>query len=65
PAPVVYIGNLGRELSVPAASLTLPEKLAIMERYVGKPLVDAVVVGPKVDVSGLVDKVIIQEPLEA
>ena len=36
-----------------------------MERYVGKPLVDAVVVGPKVDVSGLVDKVIIQEPLEA
>ena len=31
----------------------------------GKPLVDAVVVGPKVDVSGLVDKVIIQEPLEA
>ena len=65
PAPVVYIGNLGRELSLPAASLTLPEKLAIMERYVGKPLVDAVVVGPKVDVSGLVDKVIIQEPLEA
>ncbi|WP_165462908.1 uridine diphosphate-N-acetylglucosamine-binding protein YvcK [Atlantibacter sp.] len=65
PAPVVYIGNLGRELSLPAASLTLPEKLTIMERYVGKPLVDAVVVGPKVDVSGLVDKVIIQEPLEA
>lgn len=65
PAPVVYIGNLGRELSLPAASLTLPEKLAIMERHVGKPLVDAVVVGPKVDVSGLVDKVIIQEPLEA
>lgn len=65
PAPVVYIGNLGRELSVPAAQLSIPEKLAIMERYVGKPLVDAVVVGPKVDVSGLVDKVIIQEPLEA
>lgn len=65
PAPVVYIGNLGRELSIPAASLTLPEKLAIMARYVGKPLVDAVVVGPKADVSGLLDKVIIQEPLEA
>ncbi|WP_312981035.1 uridine diphosphate-N-acetylglucosamine-binding protein YvcK [Atlantibacter sp.] len=65
PAPVVYIGNLARELSVPAAQLSIPEKLAIMERYVGKPLVDAVVVGPKVDISGLTEKVIIQEPLEA
>jgi uncharacterized cofD-like protein len=36
PAPVVYIGNLGRELSPAAASLTLADKLGIMEQYVGK-----------------------------
>lgn len=36
PAPMVYIGNLGRELSLPAANLKLESKLAIMEQYVGK-----------------------------
>ena len=30
PAPVVYIGNLGRELSPAAAGLTLADKLGIM-----------------------------------
>lgn len=65
PAPVVYIGNLGRELSVAAASLTLKEKLEIMEQRVGKRIIDAVVVGPHVDVSGVQDRVVIQEPLEA
>lgn len=33
---MVYIGNLGRELSLPAANLKLESKLAIMEQYVGK-----------------------------
>jgi uncharacterized cofD-like protein len=65
PAPVVYIGNLGKELSVAAASLTLKDKLNIMEQYVGKPIIDAVVVGPKVDVSAVSDRVVIQEVLEA
>ncbi len=65
PAPVVYIGNLGRELSVAAASLTLNEKLSIMEQRVGKRIIDAVVVGPHVDVSSVKDRVVIQEPLEA
>ncbi|EKY3193158.1 uridine diphosphate-N-acetylglucosamine-binding protein YvcK [Cronobacter turicensis] len=65
PAPMVYIGNLGRELSPAAASLRLEEKLALMETYVGKRVVDAVVVGPKVDVSGAHDRIVIQEPLEA
>ncbi|NIY47246.1 uridine diphosphate-N-acetylglucosamine-binding protein YvcK [Cedecea colo] len=65
PAPVVYIGNLGRELSVAAASLTLNEKLQIMEQRVGKRIIDAVVVGPHVDVSSVKDRVVIQEPLEA
>lgn len=64
-APMVYIGNLGRELSLPAASLTLVDKLAIMEQYVGKRVIDAVVVGPNVDVSAINDRVVIQEELEA
>ncbi len=65
PAPMVYIGNLGRELSPAAAALRLEEKLALMEAHIGKRVVDAVVVGPKVDVSGAQDRIVIQEPLEA
>lgn len=65
PAPMVYIGNLGRELSLPATSLTLNDKLAIIEQYVGRKVIDAVVVGPKVDVSTVTDRVVIQEVLEA
>lgn len=65
PAPMVYIGNLGRELSPAAASLSLADKLNLMEQYVGKKIIDGVVVGPKVDVSGIGDRVVVQEPLEA
>ncbi|MRF58842.1 uridine diphosphate-N-acetylglucosamine-binding protein YvcK [Citrobacter portucalensis] len=65
PAPMVYIGNLGCELSLPAASLTLSDKLAIIEQYVGKKVIDAVVVGPKVDASAVTDRVVIQDVLEA
>ena len=65
PAPVVYIGNLGRELSPAAAGLSLAAKLALMEQYVGKKIVDAVVVGPKEDISGMEGRVVVQEPLEA
>lgn len=65
PAPVVYIGNLGRELSPAVASLTLANKLQLMEERVGKKIIDAVVVGPKVDTSGMEGRVVIQEPLEA
>lgn len=65
PAPMVYIANLGRELSPAAASLTLKERLNTMEHYVGKPTIDAVVVGPHEDIRGVEDRVIIQRPLEA
>jgi len=65
PAPMVYIGNLGRELSPAAASLSLADKLGLMEHYVGKKIIDGVVVGPKVDVSGMEGRVVVQEPLEA
>ncbi len=61
----VYRRNLGRELSLPAASLTLVDKLAMMEQYIGKKVIDAVVVGPRVDVSAVNDRLVIQEVLEA
>jgi 2-phospho-L-lactate transferase/gluconeogenesis factor (CofD/UPF0052 family) len=62
---VVFIGNLGKELSPAAASLSLSDKLTLMEQYVGKQIIDAVVVGPKVNVSAVTDRLIIQEVLEA
>lgn len=65
PAPMVYIGNLGKELSPAAASLSLRQKLELMEQHIGKRVVDAVVVGPQVDVSEVSDRQVIQLPLEA
>lgn len=65
PAPVVYIGNLAREVSQVAAELLLHEKLEVMERYVGKRIIDAVVVGPKIDVSCIQDRLVVQEQLDA
>lgn len=64
PAPMVYIENLGREHS-PAGNLTLADRLHLLEHYIGKPVIDAVIVGPKADISGTEDKVVIQQPLEA
>lgn len=64
-AHMIYIGNLGKELSVAAAALTLPDKLKIMEDAIGGHAIDAVVVGPKVNVSGMQNRVVVQEALEA
>ena len=36
-----------------------------MEQYVGRKIIDAVVVGPKVNVSAVTERLIIQEVLEA
>lgn len=65
PANMVFIGNLGRELSPAAASLTVADKLAMMEHYIGKRVIDAIVVGPSTDVSRVENRLIIREPLEA
>ncbi|KFX21220.1 uridine diphosphate-N-acetylglucosamine-binding protein YvcK [Pectobacterium betavasculorum] len=65
PAPMVYIGNLGNEQSNPAARLTLAEKLAWIERKVGKAVIDAAIVGPKVDVSQIDNRLIVQQALAA
>ncbi|WP_130834464.1 gluconeogenesis factor YvcK family protein [[Erwinia] mediterraneensis] len=64
PATMVFIGNLGRELS-PAASLKVADKLAIMEKAIGKRVIDAVVVSPCADISGVEDRLLVREPLEA
>lgn len=65
PATMVFIDNLGRELSPAAAQLTLADKLTLMEGAIGRKVIDAVVTGPNVDTSDLQDRVVIQEPLEA
>jgi len=65
PATMVFIGNLGRELSPAAASLTVADKLAMMEKAIGKRVIDAVVVGPSADTRGVTERLIVREPLEA
>ncbi|MCU5772872.1 uridine diphosphate-N-acetylglucosamine-binding protein YvcK [Erwiniaceae bacterium BAC15a-03b] len=65
PATMVFIDNLGRELSPAAASLTLADKLSLMEKYIGKKVIDAVVVSPHSDIEGVEDRLVIREPLEA
>lgn len=64
-AHLIYIGNLGKELSVAAAALTLPDKLRIMEEAIGGHAIDGVVVGPKVNIQGMENRVVVQETLEA
>jgi len=65
PATMVFIGNLGKELSPAAAKLTVADKLEIMEKAIGKRVIDALVVGPVSDTSQLNGRVVVQEPLEA
>ncbi|MCW7763532.1 hypothetical protein B5C26_05345 [Photorhabdus luminescens] len=64
-ANMIYIGNLGKELSAAAAKLTLKDKLEIMENKIGSRIIDAVIVGPCTDISNLNDRIITQQILEA
>lgn len=64
PATMVFIDNLGKEYS-PAANLTLADRVGIMEHYIGKRVIDAIVVGPKTDTTGLENRAIVQTPLDA
>lgn len=64
-ANMVYIGNLGRELSVAAAALTLQDKLTLMERQIGGKVIDAVIVGPTVNTDTIKDRIVVKQPLEA
>ena len=47
PATMVFIGNLGKELSPAAAKLTVTDKLSMMERAIGKRVIDALVLGDR------------------
>jgi uncharacterized cofD-like protein len=64
-ANMIYIDNLGRELSVAAASLPLKDKLVLMEEKIGRQMIDALIVGPSVDTRQIRERVVVQQPLEA
>lgn len=64
-AIMIYIDNLGRELSLAAASLSLKDKLGLIEGKIGRQMIDAVIVGPGVNTHQIQERVIIQQPLEA
>ncbi|MFI0489719.1 MAG: uridine diphosphate-N-acetylglucosamine-binding protein YvcK [Yersinia sp. (in: enterobacteria)] len=64
-ASMIYIDNLGRELSVAAATLSLQNKLEIMESKIGRKIIDASIVSPRIDIGGVKDRIIVQQPLEA
>ncbi|EPG6265637.1 uridine diphosphate-N-acetylglucosamine-binding protein YvcK [Klebsiella aerogenes] len=64
PAPMVFIDNLGKEHS-PATNLTLADRMTILEHYVGKKVIDAAIVGPKADVKGMEERLVIQTELDA
>ncbi|MBD1226174.1 MULTISPECIES: uridine diphosphate-N-acetylglucosamine-binding protein YvcK [Xenorhabdus] len=64
-ANMIYIGNLGKELSHAAANLSLKDKLAIMENKIGRKMINALIVGPRTDISPFSDRVVTQQVLEA
>ncbi|WP_406704760.1 uridine diphosphate-N-acetylglucosamine-binding protein YvcK [Sodalis sp.] len=66
PAPMIYLDNLGRELSVAAANMTLAQKVRMMEQAIGREkVIDGVIVGPGTATDGLAERTIIQRPLAA
>lgn len=64
-APMIYIENLGKELSPAAASLSLSEKIAVIEHRIGRPRIDAVLCAPHIDTDDVRDRLIVKEVLEA
>ncbi|WP_213992044.1 uridine diphosphate-N-acetylglucosamine-binding protein YvcK [Sodalis sp. dw_96] len=65
-APLIYIDNLGRELSVAAANLRLRQKLDLMERAIGgQQRIDGLILGPDSDAADARQRLAIQQPLAA
>ncbi|OTA16453.1 hypothetical protein Xvie_01908 [Xenorhabdus vietnamensis] len=64
-ANLIYIGNLGKELSYAATKLSLKDKLEIMESKIGRRMINALIVGPCTDISPFSDRVVTQQVLEA
>lgn len=65
PATMVFIGNLGKELSPAAAGMTTVKKLEMMETVIGKQVIDALLLGPCADSARLEQRLVFQQPLEA
>lgn len=65
-APLIYIGNLGKELSPSAANLTLNEKLSMMEHKIGRKKIEAIIVDPRTDIDAVnQQRIVTQMVLEA
>ncbi|OTA21560.1 hypothetical protein Xbed_00306 [Xenorhabdus beddingii] len=64
-ASMIYIGNLGKELSHAAAGLSLEEKLTIMENKIGRRMINALIVGPRTDIRPFSHRIVTQQTLEA
>lgn len=65
-APMIYLDNLGRELSVASANMTLAQKVVMMEHAIGREkVIDGVIIGPGVVVETMGKRVVIQRPLAA
>ncbi|RLM25761.1 hypothetical protein BIY29_06760 [Brenneria alni] len=63
-APLIYIDNLGRELSPSAAGMTLQQKLEMMEKHLGRRHIDIVIMPPG-PATAPASSILIQQPLEA
>lgn len=64
-AKIIYIGNLAKELSPAAASLSLKQKISFIEHTLAGRKIDGIIVGPHTPVDDITNKAIVQQPLEA
>lgn len=64
-ASMIYIDNLGKELSVAAASLSLRDEAGADGGEIGRVMVDALIVGPQTNTQSVQDRLVIQQNLEA
>ncbi|MDC9596442.1 uridine diphosphate-N-acetylglucosamine-binding protein YvcK [Xenorhabdus anantnagensis] len=64
-ANMIYIGNLGKELSHAATKLSLEDKIETMESKIGRKMINALIVGPCTDISPFSDRIVTQQVLEA
>ncbi|WDI78793.1 uridine diphosphate-N-acetylglucosamine-binding protein YvcK [Candidatus Purcelliella pentastirinorum] len=60
-AIVVFIDNLSNEISLAASSLTVFEKILIMEKYIGGKMIDALIVTPDTNIKGVENRLIIRD----
>lgn len=64
-ANIIFINNLSRETSPAASDLTLLEKLLIIKKYIGKEIIDALIVSSETNIKGIKDCLIIKESFQS